>query len=178
MASQLTGLQVAFIDAYVGEAKFNTTRAAKIAGYKGNGVTLAAVGYENLRKPQISEEIKVRLQARAMTSNELLMRWGDQARLDVGDYYNEDGKFDLEHFKQDGYSHLIKSIKPGKDGPIVGFIDKVKSQELIARSFGMLVDKSEVIEIDGGSLTDFEEWKKEQDNRNNEAIETMEQFDE
>ncbi len=176
--AQLTGLQIAFIDAYLGEAKFNATEAPRIAGYKGNGKTLAQVGYENLRKPDIAEEIKVRLQARAMTSNELLMRWGDQARLDIGDYYNEYGKFDLERFKKDGHSHLIKSIKPGKDGPIVEFIDKIKSQELIARSSGMLVDKSEVIEIDGGSLTDFEKWKEEQGQRNNEAIETMEQFDE
>lgn len=178
MAKQLTGLQNAFIDAYLGEAKFDATEAARIAGYKGNGVTLASVGYENLRKPQIAEEIKNRLQARAMSSDELLMRWGDQARADTSDYYNEDGDFDLGRFKKDGFGHLIKSVRPGKYGITVEFIDKIKSQELIARSSGMLVDKSEVIEINAGSLTDFEEWKKEQGSRQSKAEDTMEQFDE
>jgi phage terminase small subunit len=143
MANQFTGLQLAFIDAYVGEAKFNTTEAARLAGYKGNGVTLAAVGYENLRKPQIAEEIKARLEARAMTSSELLMRWGEQARVDVALYYDEDNVFDLERFKKDGHGHLIKSIKPGRYGPVIEFVDKLKSQELIARNLAMLTDKVE-----------------------------------
>tara|TARA_Y100000310_G_scaffold345243_1_gene463064 strand:- start:4404 stop:4904 length:501 start_codon:yes stop_codon:yes gene_type:complete len=50
---QLTAKQCEFVLAYVGAAQRNATEAARIAGYKGNKVTLAAVGAENLRKPQI-----------------------------------------------------------------------------------------------------------------------------
>lgn len=178
MASQFTGLQSAFIDAYVGEAKFNTTEAARLAGYKGNGNTLAQVGYENLRKPDIAREIKARLEARAMTSAELLMRWGDQARVDVAAYYDGNGQFQLDKFKRDGHGHLIKSIKKDKAGHlIIEFIDKLASQKLIAQNLGMLIDKSEVTEIDGGSLVNFEEWKREQNKREDEAGETLEQFE-
>lgn len=177
MTNQFTGLQLAFIDAYVGEAKFNTTEAARIAGYKGNGTTLAVVGYENLRKPYIAKEIKARLEARAMTSSELLTRWGDQARIDVSGYYTTEGGFDIKGFTKDGYGHLIKTVRPGKYGPTVEFHDALKSQELIARHLDMLSNKSVVVEVDGGSLVDFENWKKGQDKREKDAAETLEQFD-
>lgn len=179
MANQFTGLQLAFMDAYVGEAKFNTTEAARLAGYKGNGRTLAQVGYENLRKPDIAKEIKARLEARAMSSSELLMRWGEQARIDIGSYYDDSGIFNLAKFKKDGYGYLIKSIKKDKAGDlVVEFVDKIASQKLIAQNIGMLVDKAEVIEINAGSLVDFENWKKRQEDRQSEAQETLEQFDE
>jgi hypothetical protein len=38
----------------------NATEAARLAGYRGNDVTLAASGHENLRKPQISEAVSER----------------------------------------------------------------------------------------------------------------------
>jgi hypothetical protein len=48
--------------AFVGPAKGNATEAARLAGYKGNDVTVAAVGYENLKKPQVAEAAKERLE--------------------------------------------------------------------------------------------------------------------
>lgn len=54
--SGLTPRQLKFIEAYKG----NATDAARKAGYKGNDATLGAVGYENLRKPQIRKAIKKR----------------------------------------------------------------------------------------------------------------------
>jgi len=50
-SDKLTLKQQLFVEAYLGEAKGNATEAARIAGYKGNEITLAAVGAENLRKP-------------------------------------------------------------------------------------------------------------------------------
>lgn len=57
---RLTAKQLAFINAYMGEANGNATEAARLAGYKGSDETLAVVGYENLRKPNIAEEITIR----------------------------------------------------------------------------------------------------------------------
>ena len=45
-----------------GEAKGNATKAARFAGYTGNDTTLASVGAENLRKPNIRSEITRRRQ--------------------------------------------------------------------------------------------------------------------
>lgn len=178
MASGFTGLQAAFIDAYVGEAKFNKTEAARIAGYAGNGNTLAQIGHKLVRIGKISDEIKARVQANAMMADELLMHLGNQARIETESYYDDDGSFDLARFKKDGHSGLIKIIRPGKYGLTIEFHDKLKSQELIGRHLAMFTDKSEVVEIDGGSLVDFEEWKKAQDSRENEASKTLEQFNE
>jgi phage terminase small subunit len=50
----LTEKQRRFVEAYAGPAKGNATEAARLAGYRGNDVTLAAVGSENLRKPPIA----------------------------------------------------------------------------------------------------------------------------
>ena len=59
---KLTPKQLRFVEAYVGPARANATEAARLAGYKGNDVTLAAVGHENLRKPQVAEAVKERLE--------------------------------------------------------------------------------------------------------------------
>lgn len=48
---QLTPKQKAFVDAYLTDP--NATKAAELAGYQGSATTLAQVGAENLRKPQI-----------------------------------------------------------------------------------------------------------------------------
>lgn len=60
--ADLTPKQQRFVEAYVGPATGNATQAARIAGYKGNDITLAAVGHENLRKPRVAEAVKERTQ--------------------------------------------------------------------------------------------------------------------
>lgn len=62
MDDKLTPKQQAFIDVYLGEAKGNATESARLAGYKGNDVTLGQVGAENLKKPQILTAIRNRSQ--------------------------------------------------------------------------------------------------------------------
>ena len=179
MASGFTDLQQEFVNAYLGIANFNATEAARIAGYKGNGNTLAQRGHELVRNSKVAAEIKVRLQASAMSANELLKILGNKARGEslIAKYLTPDG-VDVETMLKDGHGNLIKSMKPSKYGMIIEFVDSLKSQELIGRHLAMFTDKSEVVEIDGGSLTDFEDWKKAQESRENEAEETLGQFDE
>jgi len=57
--SDLTPKQQIFVDSYISNG-FNATQAARQAGYKGNEVTLQAVGSENLRKPLIQQQLKQR----------------------------------------------------------------------------------------------------------------------
>lgn len=54
---KLNGLslkQQKFIDAYLGAANGNGTKAAQLAGYRGSPQTLKAVASENLTKPDIA----------------------------------------------------------------------------------------------------------------------------
>jgi phage terminase small subunit len=60
MANNLTLKQYKFVSAYLELG--NGVKAAKLAGYQGNPITLASVSYENLRKPHISSEIRSRLE--------------------------------------------------------------------------------------------------------------------
>jgi len=56
----LTYKQRAFVEHFLamGDAQWNATEAAKLAGYKGNRVSLATIGSANLRKVQIQEAIR------------------------------------------------------------------------------------------------------------------------
>ncbi|SRR6266496_1246494 len=64
--------QQKFVDAYLGEAAGNGTKAAQLAGYRGSQQTLKAVASENLTKPDIAKQIEKRLRTATMTSEEVL----------------------------------------------------------------------------------------------------------
>jgi phage terminase small subunit len=70
--SELTTKQQLFCEFYIGAANGNATEAARLAGYKGNDVTLTSVGAENLRKPHISALCKKRVQEAAMSADAVL----------------------------------------------------------------------------------------------------------
>lgn len=61
--NKLTPKQQLFVSEYLKTG--NATEAARRAGYKGNDVTLCAVGAENLRKPQVAEAINEKNQKRS-----------------------------------------------------------------------------------------------------------------
>ncbi|MCM3873686.1 MAG: terminase small subunit [Pyrinomonadaceae bacterium] len=69
--TRLSLKQQHFVDAYLGEAKGNGTKAAQIAGYRGSPQTLKAVASENLTKPDIAREIQKALRT-VMTSEKVL----------------------------------------------------------------------------------------------------------
>lgn len=110
MSDGLTGKQQAFINAYLSNG-FNATDAARQAGYEGNDITLAAVGYENLRKPQIATVINERVNEAAMSANEVLARLSQIARGEVTDFLDEDGKWDLKTARKLKKQGLLKKVK-------------------------------------------------------------------
>jgi hypothetical protein len=76
---KLTAKQQLFCEFYVGEASGNASLAARLAGYKGNDITLGAVGAENLKKPQIAQLCKQRVEDAAMSANDVLKHITDIA---------------------------------------------------------------------------------------------------
>lgn len=112
--NELTPKESLFINAYLGEARFNATEAARIAGYKGNDNTLGVVGFENLRKPKIASIALERLNEAAMSANEVLARLSKQARGSLADLLTEDGQFDLAAARVSGFHDLLKKLKVKK----------------------------------------------------------------
>lgn len=106
-----TTKQRVFVEAYLGEAKFNATEAARIAGYQGNDQTLAVVGFENLRKPKIAALVSERINEAAMSANEVLARLSRHARGSLLDLLDESGEFDMDGAKERGVDDLLKKLK-------------------------------------------------------------------
>lgn len=133
-----TALQGAFIDYYV--LTMNGTKAARLAGYKGNDATLAAVAYENLRKPHIRAEIDRRFQQRAMGADEVLARLGDIARIDMSEFVaikNGIPFLDLEKAETANKLHLLKKFKTTKQGIEIELYDAQSALETIGKHLGL-----------------------------------------
>lgn len=111
MADELTGKQQAFINFYLGEARFNATEAARLAGYEGNDATLAQVGYENLRKPEIEAQVRSRFNEATMSANEVLARLTEIATGQITDFLDEDEKFSIKAIRRKGKAHLLKKLR-------------------------------------------------------------------
>jgi hypothetical protein len=100
-----------FADAYLGEAGFNTTKAAKIAGFKGDSNTLKVTGFHLVRRPDIRRYIDQRLAAYGLSANEVLARLAEIARGSVEDVLDGNGKFNYKAAKKAGTLSLIKKLK-------------------------------------------------------------------
>jgi phage terminase small subunit len=165
---KLTPKMLRFCEAYLGDARFNATEAARLARYKGNDVTLASVGYENLRKPQIKAYISKRFQESAMSSDENLMHIAEIARgvygpgfflTETTETVKDDNGIEIQ-VKRIGvnwprvkeYGRLIKSLTFTNFGPRIELHDRVRNLELIGRSHGLFIDKTEHSGPNGGPV--------------------------
>lgn len=108
---KLTGKQKLFADLYLSEAHFNATKAAELAGYKGNNSTLRSIASENLTKPNIRAYIDNGLEALTMPSNVVLTRLTEIAEGDIKDLCDDEGNFSFELAKKRRKTHLIKKLK-------------------------------------------------------------------
>lgn len=129
----LTPKQRLFIDAYVGEACFNATRAAILAGYSEKSA--AKIGHDLKKTPYIRARIDEILDANTITTTELLRELSD-----VG---------------MRGLHEFIEITRYDKDGnPVAARMDagaKLKALELLGKSRSLFVERQDVTV--GGSLT-------------------------
>lgn len=108
----LTDKQRIFCEKYI--QCWNATQAAREAGYSGNENTLASVGSENLRKPNIRKYIDQRVKEVAMSSNEVLYRLAAWGRGDIAPFLKNDNfseGFDLSTDAAKEHLYLIKKVK-------------------------------------------------------------------
>jgi len=91
LSPKLKGKQKAFVEEYL--VDLNATQAAIRAGYSKK--TAAAMGAENLRKPQIAQAIAEAKAARSertqVDADWLLRRLADEAEADLADLYSDEG---------------------------------------------------------------------------------------
>jgi phage terminase small subunit len=154
---RLTGKQRAFVNAYLGEANFNATEAARIAGYDSDDYfVLANIGCENLKKPKISERIEERLRESAMCANEVLTRLAEIARGDHRHYMTTDGTLDIASLVADGKAHLIKSIRPNTHGTVYEFCDMQGALVQLGKHHGLFIDRVQHAGKDGSDLLPVE----------------------
>lgn len=107
--SELTLKQQRWVNAYIETG--NATEAARLAGYKGDDNQLGVVGHGNLRKYKIRQFIEDRLSEERISSDEVLQILASQARTDVADLFDENGRFSIEHLRRNKLGHLIKKIR-------------------------------------------------------------------
>lgn len=160
---KFTPKQLLFIDAYLVNDG-NGTQAAEDAGYEGSRETLAAIAYENLRKPHIAAEIERRL-SQFMSADEVLFRLSEIARADIGDALDDSGNPDIQkarelrktkHIKRVKQKAIVTADKDGQGSDIheteIEMYDKLKALELLGKKHKLWVDRQELSGVDGAPL--------------------------
>src|SRR5690554_4071106 len=114
-----TEKQRQFCLAYVGKARFNATKAARLAGYTGSYDTIATTGRDNLQKSHIQAAIRALIAERAMPEDQALAMLSEHAMASPEDLLTIEGDeayIDLAKAKERGILHLIRKVKQGPYG--------------------------------------------------------------
>jgi hypothetical protein len=119
---QLTTRQRMFVAYYLGEAKFDASKAAGMAGY---GQPLSA-SHKLKTHPAIKAAIEAKLDQVGLTADEVLAGLSDMATASIADVLNASGKLDLAKARRNGRIACIKKIQFDDFG-------KVKSVEMYGR---------------------------------------------
>jgi phage terminase small subunit len=120
----LTAKQQRFVERYLGECRGNGARAAREAGYKGDG---RQVAYENLRHETIRARVEEYLEAEAVSAGMILA--------------------ELSAIALAPDSHFITVVRPADPArgiPMTVKLDysaQVKSLELLGKFHGLWTDK-------------------------------------
>jgi phage terminase small subunit len=154
MSDSLTDKQRAFVEAYLA-CGFNATEAARRAGYSDR--TAHAIGWENLRKPEIAAAIQQGLSERAMPADEVLARIAEQARGTMEDFLDDSGDIDLKRARDRNKLHLVKARSVTKEGERIELYSAQTALEILAKHHKLLTDNVHHSgRIDVGALSDAE----------------------
>ncbi len=155
----LTNKQEIFISEYL--KSWNATKAAIAAGYSER--TAYSIGSELLKKPEIASHVRERIEANAMTANEVLGRLAAHARGDIMDLVDPHTfTLDWDKAKERGATNLVKKVKQTiinnekteQQTEIFEFemYDAQAALVHIGKQLGLFVSKTEVTGKDGEPL--------------------------
>jgi hypothetical protein len=157
----LTGKQLAWVDAYIGNAAFNATEAARQAGYTGGDAALGVTGHRTLRNAKVREEVARRIKDRGMDADVVLDRLAQLILGGVHDLIEVDDKgamrFDWLKLKRSGRMAAVKKVKPSPDAePEVEWHDKLGAIEKMCKILGLL-DRTAESSADNPMIRAFRE---------------------
>lgn len=119
---------------------WNATKAAITAGYSER--TAYSQGPRLLKNVEVQAYLKARLSELQMGTDEIMVRWTEQARNVAAQYIKNDGTVDLPKIIEDGKQHLIKGIKYDARGKqVVEFCDPQMALDRQTKIQGLYKDK-------------------------------------
>lgn len=143
----MTNKQKTFIEEYL--IDLNATQAAIRAGYSKNSAE--TIGFENLKKPKIANEIEKRMKERErrteITQDRVLTELAKIGFADVTDFLSiEHDEVKIKSTTEIPTHKLgaIAAVKEGTKGIEIKLNDKGKALELIGRHLGMWTDRIDV----------------------------------
>jgi len=122
---------------------WNATDAYQAAYPKASRETARRNGSDLLTNTDIAQEIKARIDERAMSANEVLDRLAEHARNEHGRYITEDGAVNLTQLIADGKAHLIKGIKETQYGKNIEFYDAQAALVQLGKHHKLFTDRIE-----------------------------------
>ncbi len=128
MADDLTHKQALFVEGYIGPAKGNATKAARMAGYQGTNHSLEVTGSKLLRNGEVASRVQGRVAEVAMSADEVLELLAEVARLPT------------EYF-----------ATLGRDAKMT-MGDKVRALELLGKYHKLWVDKTVDVNLNAKAL--------------------------
>jgi phage terminase small subunit len=143
----LTAKQARFVDEYL--VDLNATQAAIRAGYAPKRAY--AIGHENLKKPEVAEALKERMDKRAeqtqVNAEWVLKRLAQDATADVADLYDENGNLKSVHeWPLAWRTGLVAGIDTVQVG--IGTDEEGKPEFAIVRKV-RLADRAKLLEMIG-----------------------------
>lgn len=130
-----------FVNEYV--QCWNATEAALRAGYSPK--TAYSQGHDLLKVPEVLSAIQEKINERAMTADEVLIRLAEQGRGIPNECFKlEGGKVlvDFDALKERGLLHLIKKLSYDSEGmPRVEFYDAQGALGQLAKAHGLLTER-------------------------------------
>lgn len=102
------------------EANCNGTEAMRRCGHPGSDTVRADAASAFLRKAEVQERLSALRKALEMTAEEAVQRMSEMGRVDIADYLDEDGCFDLKKAKELDRTRFIKEYKVETEQRTVG----------------------------------------------------------
>lgn len=154
--STLNYKQRLFLNYYLGDAKSDAVKAARLAGYSDP----EQYGERLLKNRRISAYLEQKLEeSGALTVPELLARLSAIATLDPMEFITFDDEdrasIDLKKIKKLRKGHLIKDLKIRKSGEVeINFHSSVDAMDKLAKFHGMFKERIEIEHVNGDASTD------------------------
>jgi hypothetical protein len=133
-------MELLFVEAFVGAAKFRAAKAYELAGYKTTGAASRANASRMLTRERVAAAIQARLQERVkamriMDGDEALEGISTMGRVDIRKLFPPDSRIAK---LPDDVADAIKSVTPTKYGHRIEMYDKLRARELMAKVAGRL----------------------------------------